>query len=118
VHAFSRRILYISIATGAFAAARQFAFRMVGTKMTNRVRNMLFTRLLALDVAYVRFRQHFFLVSVPSDLERLTRSVSIRRARATAISYFESKTDALKIGATCHNRASNPGILTEPALAI
>lgn len=43
-------VLYLSIATGAFAAVRQFSFRMVGTKMTNRVRNQLFSRLLSLDV--------------------------------------------------------------------
>ena len=45
-------VLYISIATGAFAAVRQFSFRMVGTRMTNAVRNQLFSRLLSLDVAY------------------------------------------------------------------
>lgn len=44
--------IYLSIASGAFGAVRQFMFRIVGAKLSNSVRNQLFAKVVAADVAY------------------------------------------------------------------
>eukprot|EP00039_Didymoeca_costata_P007517 m.100707 g.100707 ORF g.100707 m.100707 type:complete len:916 (-) comp13720_c0_seq5:44-2791(-) len=54
-HGFQKDVLlyiYLSIGTGFFGAVRQFMFRLVGTKLANKVRNDLFSRVIYQDTAF------------------------------------------------------------------